>query len=168
MIQFHIHTKLLLPMKPILFITAIITIGFACQQGITKTKTSTYIHPSIIDANKLGIDDKSNQEVFGDYEGGYSGVLLAIPNGKVAQKNGDSVYVSAFYIDATEVCNLHYRAFLKWNYRVFSGMPQVPRTLLPDTSVWIKIFPNEAIGSLLEDNYFRNPAFDYYPVVGLT
>jgi hypothetical protein len=155
-------------MKFILFMTLIVTVGFACKQGITKSTKSTYIHPSILDANRLGIDDKSNQDVFFDYKGGFSGVLLAIPNGKVARKDGDSIYVSAFYMDATEVCNLHYRAFLHWNNRIYSSMPQVPMSLLPDTSVWVQTFPNKAIGHLLKDNYFRNAAFDYYPVVGLS
>jgi hypothetical protein len=155
-------------MKFILCITIIVTLGFACQQKITNSNKSTYIHPSIVDANKLGIDDKSNQKAFCDYAGGFSGVLLAIHNGKVAQKEGDSIYVSAFYIDATEVCNLHYRAFLRWNDRVYLSIPQASKSLLPDTSIWVKIYPDEAIGNLLKRNYFRNPAFDYYPVVGVT
>jgi hypothetical protein len=155
-------------MKFIILFTLLLTIGFTCQQRIANSKAKVYIHPSIIDANKLGIHDKSNQISFYDYDGGFSGVLLEVPNGKVAQKEGDSVYVSAFYIDATEVCNLHYRAFLKWNYRIYQSMPKVPARLLPDTSIWLKSFPTEAIGGLLKDNYFRDAAFDYYPVVGVS
>lgn len=153
-------------MKGIFLLTLFITIGFACQQNIYKTPNP--IHPSIRDANKLGIDDKSNQETFMFYGGGYSGVLLKIPNGTIEKIEGDSAYVSSFYIDATEVCNLHYRRFIQWNHRIWASMPQVAISLLPDTTIWLEQFPNEAIGGLLKNHYFRNPAFDYHPVVGVS
>lgn len=140
-----------------------ICLGFAC-----KNRQAAYIRYNIDDANKLGIDDESNLEAFGWNTGGYSGVMLKIPSGGMLNSNGDSIYTSSYYIDATEVCNLHYRTFIEWNKYVFEDMPSIAVSLLPDTTIWLKEFPNEAIGGLLKDNYFRAPAFDYYPVVGIT
>ncbi len=141
-------------------------IGISCQRGIIGTRT--YIHPSVVIGNQVGIDDEFNQTAFFDYEGGFSGVLLPMPSGKVAQNNGDSIYVSACFMDATEVCNLHYRAFIQWSERIYASMPQVARSLFPDTNVWLRQFPTEPIGGLLKEHYFQNAAFDYYPVVGVS
>ncbi len=155
-------------MKITLLFILLTLVGLACQRRITSMTTPTYIHPSIADANRLGIDDESNQQVLLNYEGGYSGVLLAIPNGKVAQENGDSVYVSGLYVDATKVCNLHYRAFVAWMYRIHERAPDLATKLLPDTSIWVQQFRNESIGKTLMEQYFRSPMFDYYPVVGVS
>lgn len=164
------HHKMLTinAMKANFLFILLITTGFFCQKQGTLSKINKPTPPSILAANKLGIDDKFIQEAFLFYDGGFSGVLLEIPNGAIPTNEKDSTYVSSFYIDATEVCNLHYRAFLEWNYRIYVTMPQVSASLLPDTTIWLKQFPNEAIGGLLKDHYFRNSAFNYYPVVGIS
>ena len=79
------------------------------------------------------------------------------------------VSVPSFYIDRTEVANVHYREYLHWLTRVFD--PSDPANLailehaLPDTLVWrSELSYNEP----LVEFYFRHPGFNDYPVVGVT
>ncbi|MGH1338408.1 MAG: SUMF1/EgtB/PvdO family nonheme iron enzyme [Aureispira sp.] len=161
-------------MKTLLFLALLMTIGLACHPHIVKPNARESINASIRDANRLGIGTSfkkgvvRNDVVLDWCRNGSGGVLLEIPNGSIKEVGKDSIYVSSCYMDVTEVCNLHYRSFLQWNAIVYSTMPQVYESLLPDTSVWLEHFPEEAIGGLLKEYYFRNAAFDYYPVVGVS
>lgn len=71
------------------------------------------------------------------------------------------VSVSRFVISSTEVSNLQYRAFLKAARK--KGNDSLYVSLLPDTSAWLNI---ETSGSYTS-SYFRSPAYDHYPVVGV-
>lgn len=75
------------------------------------------------------------------------------------------VTVSSFYMDETEVSNVDYREYLYWLERVFgANYPEVVRNALPDTLVWRDpLAYNEPFVEL----YFRHPAYNYYPVVGV-
>lgn len=74
------------------------------------------------------------------------------------------VTVSSFYMDATEVHNKHYREFVAWMRK---NEPKMPKDhLLPDTSLWMRYMDGE-VGAKLANDYYRLPAFDYYPVVGV-
>jgi gliding motility-associated lipoprotein GldJ len=74
--------------------------------------------------------------------------------------------VSSFYMDETEVANVHYREYLYWIRRVFElDYPQVYKQALPDTLVWrSKLAFNEPYVEL----YLRHPAYQWYPVVGVS
>ncbi|MBE9468321.1 MAG: SUMF1/EgtB/PvdO family nonheme iron enzyme [Bacteroidetes bacterium] len=75
------------------------------------------------------------------------------------------VTVSSFYMDETEVKNVDYREYLFWLDRVFVDYPDVYKKALPDTLVWRrKLSYNEP--QLLY--YFRHPAYQEYPVVGVS
>ena len=74
------------------------------------------------------------------------------------------VTVSAFYIAPTEVTNKEYRAFINWLNK--HNKSQVV-AMLPDTSIWQRCVSKE-VGEQLVNDYFRLPAFDYYPVVGVS
>jgi len=79
------------------------------------------------------------------------------------------VSVPSFYIDRTEVANIHYREYLFWLQRVFdpSDPVNVPiiEGALPDTLVWrSELSYNEP----LVEYYFRHPGFNFYPVVGVS
>src|SRR5262245_37969342 len=79
------------------------------------------------------------------------------------------VSVPSFYIDRTEVANVHYREYLFWLQKVFdpSDPVNVPiiEGALPDTLVWrSELSYNEP----LVEYYFRHPGFNNYPVVGVT
>src|SRR5882757_3647668 len=75
------------------------------------------------------------------------------------------VTVSSFYIDETEVANVHYLEYLYWLTRVFAAdFPEVYKKALPDTLVWRdKLAYNEPFVEL----YLRHPAYQQYPVVGV-
>ncbi len=77
-----------------------------------------------------------------------------------------NVTVDAFYMDKYEVTNIAWREYLKWNEVVFYTVRKdLLKKLLPDTTVW-----RENLGKTdkLEKFYFRHPAYNFYPVVGVT
>jgi len=75
------------------------------------------------------------------------------------------VTVSSYYMDETEVRNVDYREYLYWTKRVFIDYPEVHRKALPDTLVWrSKLGYNEPF----VEYYFRHPAYQDYPVVGIS
>lgn len=75
------------------------------------------------------------------------------------------VTVSSFYIDETEISNIDYRHYLYWTNNTFGETyPEVWKRALPDTLVWREELEyNEP----LVETYFRHPAYDQYPVVGV-
>ncbi|MCW3073220.1 MAG: gliding motility protein [Flaviaesturariibacter sp.] len=79
------------------------------------------------------------------------------------------VTVPSFFIDKTEVANVHYREYMHWLNRIFpSDDPANMKILdaaLPDTLVWrSELSYNEP----LVEYYFRHPGFNEYPVVGVS
>lgn len=79
------------------------------------------------------------------------------------------VSVPSFYIDKTEVANVHYREYLHWLTKVFDpsdpANSQIIQSALPDTLVWrSELSYNEP----MVEFYFRHPGFNDYPVVGVT
>lgn len=104
--------------------------------------------------------------------------LVLIPGGTymMGQKDQDVMYdwnnvprritVPSFYIDETEVANIHYREYLYWLQRVFGeSFPAVYQKALPDTLVWRDEL---AYNEPYVENYLRHPSFDMYPVVGVS
>lgn len=76
------------------------------------------------------------------------------------------VTVSSFYMDETEVRNLDYLEYLYWIDRVFGETyPEVYRKALPDTLVWRDPL---AYNEPFVQNYLRHPAYNDYPVVGVS
>ncbi len=69
------------------------------------------------------------------------------------------------FIDKTEIGNLDYREYLFWLQKVFGQNAPSYRQALPDTSVWGL---RQWKGALLAESYFRHPAFDDYPVTGVS
>lgn len=74
------------------------------------------------------------------------------------------VTVSSFFMDETEVANIHYREFLYYLQRVYVSYPQVHLEMLPDTLVWREEL---AYNEPFVETYFRHPGYDNYPVVGV-
>jgi len=75
------------------------------------------------------------------------------------------VSVSSFYLDETEITNLHWNEYLYWLGRVYgTNYPEIFRKALPDTLVWrSKMAYNEPY----VEYYLRHPAYQDYPVVGV-
>ena len=80
------------------------------------------------------------------------------------------VTVPSFYIDRTEVANVHYREYIHWLNRIFDveadpNNRKIIDGALPDTLVWrSELSYNEP----LVEYYFRHPGFNDYPVVGVS
>jgi formylglycine-generating enzyme len=76
-----------------------------------------------------------------------------------------TVTVSSFYMDETEVKNVDYREYLFWLRRVYKDYPEVRRKALPDTLVWRSPM---GFNDPYVQYYFRHPAYNNYPVVGVS
>ncbi len=75
------------------------------------------------------------------------------------------VTLSSFYMDQTEVSNLNYLEYLNWLGKVFVEYPEIYRKALPDTLVWRQRL---AYNEPFVQYYFRHPAYQDYPVVGVS
>jgi gliding motility-associated lipoprotein GldJ len=114
-----------------------------------------------------------------DYDGQVAGPGLTLVEGGtfvMGQTEQDVMFlynavprritVSSFYIDKAEVSNLNYLEYLYWIDRVFgANYPEVYRNALPDTLVWRSEL---AYNEPLVEYYLRHPAYNNYPVVGVT
>ncbi len=80
------------------------------------------------------------------------------------------VTISGFYMDDTEITNNEYRQFIQVlmtdSVDVY-GEERIRRDFYPDTTVWMRDFTHH-MGDPMLDYYFQHPAFDDYPVVGVT
>jgi len=75
------------------------------------------------------------------------------------------VTVASFYMDETEVSNVDWLEYLYWIRRNFPQDREYYYNALPDTLVWRRpLSYNEPY----VDNYLRHPAYQEYPVVGVT
>ena len=74
------------------------------------------------------------------------------------------VTVPSFFIDETEVANVHYREYLYWLDNTFSSDTAIMGKALPDTLVWREEL---AYNEPYVEYYFRYPSYNYYPVVGV-
>lgn len=76
-----------------------------------------------------------------------------------------TIPVAHFYMDKQEITNLDYREYLYWLALVFGKDAAEYKQAMPDTTAWQReVTYNEP----LVINYFRHPAFDEYPVVGVS
>lgn len=74
-----------------------------------------------------------------------------------------TVTVSSFYMDETEVANIHW---LEFEYYVkLDSTRDYWRSILPDTTVWAR---DLAFNDPYVNHYYRYPGFRYHPVVGVT
>lgn len=76
-----------------------------------------------------------------------------------------TVSVSSFYMDETEVSNLHYREYVYWLSRAYGNdYPDIITKAKPDTAVWRQAL---AYNEPLVQYYYSHAAYNHYPVVGV-
>lgn len=76
------------------------------------------------------------------------------------------VTVNSFYMDQVETPNVDYNEYLYWLERIYGQeYPEVVKQAQPDYLTW-----NSVMGfrDPLTDNYFQHPAYQNYPVVGVS
>ena len=74
--------------------------------------------------------------------------------------------VNSFYLDKTEVTNLHWLEYMHWMKRVYNkSYPHVYKKCLPDTLAWRKTL---GYREKYVEYYLRHPSYRDYPVVGVT
>ena len=76
------------------------------------------------------------------------------------------VTIASFYMDRTEVTNLHWLEYMYWMKRVYNKTyPHVYKKCLPDTLSW-----RTAMGyrEKFVNYYLRHPSYADYPVVGVS
>jgi len=73
-----------------------------------------------------------------------------------------TVTVSSFYMDQTEVANIHWLEYLFYVQK--DSSEEFFKTALPDTTVWASQL---AFNDPYVDHYLRYPGFRFFPVVGV-
>lgn len=69
----------------------------------------------------------------------------------------------SIFIDKFEITNVDYREFLNWHIKNYGSSSIEYLSLLPDTAVW-----DAAHRLVYTTLYLRHPAYNNYPVVGIT
>lgn len=82
-------------------------------------------------------------------------------------KTGDNVErtvtVASFYMDETEIANIHWLEYLFYVKR--DSSEEFYKSALPDTTVWASEL---AYNDPYVDHYLRYPGFRYFPIVGVS
>jgi formylglycine-generating enzyme len=74
-----------------------------------------------------------------------------------------TVTVSTFYMDETEIANIHWLEYL--HYLAKDSSQEAYQAALPDTTVWVGKL---AFNDPYVEHYLRYPGFRYFPVVGIS
>lgn len=75
------------------------------------------------------------------------------------------VSVSSFYMDQFEVTNAAWKEYMWWLSLVFKNTPSIINEAKPDTMVWARALSHN---DKMINNYLRHPAYNDYPVVGVS
>lgn len=127
-----------------------------------------------------------NGEVVATARKGYSQTtpagMVMIPSGSFVMGQADEdvsasmvnmnrrVTISSFFMDDTEITNHEYRQFvnaLLTDSISVLGEEEIMTKYYPDTTVWKKDFAYSN-GDPMVEYYFMHPAYDTYPVVGVS
>jgi len=98
----------------------------------------------------------------GSYTIGAKGEFITAPRDNKPRR----ITVSSFYMDEYEIRNIDWREYTNWMRVVFGKTaPKLVDKTQPDVKVWREEL---AYNEPYLENYFSHPAFDQYPVVGVT
>lgn len=154
--------------------------SYSCGE-VTPTSTapgtaSTTTGQTYKYAKKSSDVDESTGFTLHDFKGQPSGPnLVFIEGGRVVLGSYEedlmnrrdnierTVTVASFYMDETEVANIHWLEYLYDLQQ--KGEADKYQKALPDTTVWYRVL---AFNDPYIDHYFRYPGFRFYPVVGVS
>jgi len=98
----------------------------------------------------------------GSFTIGEKGEYITAPRDNKPRK----ITVSSFYMDEYEIRNIDWREYTNWMKAVFGKTaPRLVQKSQPDFTVWREEL---AYNEPYLENYFTHPAYDQYPVVGVT
>lgn len=98
----------------------------------------------------------------GSFTIGEKGEFITAPRDSKPRR----ITVSSFYMDQYEIRNIDWREYTNWMQVVFGKTsPKFVANAQPDGKVWREEL---AYNEPYLQNYFTHPAFDQYPVVGVT
>lgn len=98
----------------------------------------------------------------GSYTIGEKGEFVTAPRDSKRRR----ITVSSFFMDQYEIRNVDWREYTNWMEVVFGkAAPDLVKKSKPDVMVWREEL---AYNEPYLQNYFTHPAFDQYPVVGIT
>src|ERR1035437_8855226 len=98
----------------------------------------------------------------GSFTMGQKGEYITAPRDNKPRK----ITVSSFYMDQYEIKYICYREYTNWMKAVFGKTaPRLVLKSMPDVTVWREEL---AYNEPYLENYFTHPAYDQYPVVGVT
>ncbi|WP_162428103.1 gliding motility lipoprotein GldJ [Pontibacter pudoricolor] len=145
----------------------------ACNRGGNPTSTNPGDYSSATGI-EYGEDEKAFAvEDYADIQGGPG--LIFIEGGRtvlgsmeedVAMTRDNierTVTVASFYMDETEVANIHWLEYL--HYIKQDSVPEVYQAALPDTTVWERQL---SFNDPYVTYYLRYPGFRFFPVVGVS
>lgn len=98
----------------------------------------------------------------GTFSIGEKGEVITAPRNNVRRR----ITVSSFYMDEYEISNVNWREYTNWMQVVFGKVaPNLVEKSRPNVEVWREAL---AYNEPYLENYFTHPAYDDYPVVGVT
>ena len=98
----------------------------------------------------------------GSFTIGQKGEYITAPRDNKPRR----ITVSSFYMDQFEIRNIDWREYTNWMKAVFGKTaPKLVQRAQPDVTVWRE---EEAYNEPYLENYFTHPAYDQYPVVGVS
>jgi gliding motility-associated lipoprotein GldJ len=98
----------------------------------------------------------------GSFTMGEKGEFLTAPRDNKPRR----ITVSSFYMDQYEIRNVDWREYTSWMKLVFgASAPKLVEKAQPDFKIWREEL---AYNEPYLENYFTHPAFDQYPIVGVT
>jgi len=98
----------------------------------------------------------------GSFTMGEKGEFLTAPRDNKPRR----ITVSSFYMDQYEIRNVDWREYTSWMKLVFgASAPKLVEKAQPDFKIWREEL---AYNEPYLENYFTHPAYDQYPVVGVT
>ncbi|MBB6609588.1 gliding motility lipoprotein GldJ [Pontibacter sp. Tf4] len=145
----------------------------ACNRGGNPTSTNPGDY-STATGIEYGEDEKAFAvEDYADIQGGPG--LIFIEGGRTVLGSMEediamtrdnierTVTVASFYMDETEVANIHWLEYL--HYIKQDSVPEVYQAALPDTTVWSRQL---SFNDPYVTYYLRYPGFRFFPVVGVS
>ena len=70
-----------------------------------------------------------------------------------------------FFCDQQELGNVHWREYMFWTKQIYGENSMEYLATLPDSTVWLK---EDSCLSSYVNNYLKHPAYDLFPLVGVT